>query len=275
MMSEHVFAQIGTENLSHAYLFESMDTEHARAVVDAFAARLFCKDKVPCKSCPACIKIAAGTHPDLMRIRPEKDSIGIDAVRAMTRNLSLAPLEAEKKIVHIESAHFMRIPAQNALLKTLEEPPLYGIIILSLSNAKRILPTIRSRCRLVRSGETKRPATIDRRLLEEVLTDAGNGNVDAAFKSVKFFQDYKDHKEELLQEIELYLRDLLIFKTTGEKTLLTDPGLSERAEQNRMEPAQIIRVLDLLVEVREGFRRNVNFQLSMERILIEMLEESS
>ncbi len=267
--------QIGTENLSHAYLFESMDPDFSREVVNAFAARLFCKETVPCSTCPACVTIRAGSHPDLIRVSPVKDSIGIDQIRDMTRRLYLAPQEAERKIVHIESAHFMRIPAQNALLKTLEEPPLYGIMILSLSNAKRILPTIRSRCRLIRLGGMKRPATIDRHLLEEILTDAGNGNVDAAFQSMKFFQDYTEHKEELLQEIELYLRDLLVFKTTGDKTLLVDRTLSERALQNRMEPPQILRVLDLLIEVREGFRRNLNFQLSMERILIEMLEDKS
>lgn len=267
--------QIGTEQLSHAYLFESVDPEFACETVDAFAARLFCREKIPCQTCPACVKICAGSHPDLIRVQPVKDTISIDAIRDMSRRLHLSPQEAEHKIVHIENAQYMRPAAQNALLKTLEEPPLYGIMILSLTNAKRILPTIRSRCRLVRLGGAVKPASIDRGMLDEVLTDAGNGNVDAAFRSVRFFQDYTDHKEELLQEIELYLRDLLIYKTTGEKALLTDRTLPERAMQNRMTPAHILRVLDLLIEVREGFRRNVNFQLSMERILIEMLEDKS
>lgn len=274
MNIETLLDRIGTENLSHAYLFESVDPDFAKEQVNALGAALFCKEELPCSSCPHCVKIKAGSHPDLLTVEPVKDTISIDQIRKVTAELSLAPLFTDRKIIHISQAQYMRVAAQNALLKTLEEPPAYGIIILSISNAKRILPTIRSRCQLIRLGDVKRPATIDRMLLEELLTDIGNGDVDRAFRAPIFFDDYKEDKEELLQEIEGYLMDLLLFKTTGEKDLLRDKSFAERAMQSRMEPDHILRVLDLLITVREGFRRNVNFQLSMERIMIEMLEDN-
>lgn len=275
MRNETLIDRIGTENLSHAYLFESMDQDDAEEQVRAFAAKLFCKEDVPCGVCSHCMKIKAGSHPDLITIEPVKDTIGIDQIRRVTDQLHLAPLFADRKIVHITRSQYMRVQAQNALLKTLEEPPAYGMIILSITNAKRILPTIRSRCQLIRSGAVRKPATIDRGMLEELLSDVASGDIDRAFRAPVFFQDYKDDKEELLQEMEKYFRDLLLYKTTGEKSLLSDRSFADRAHDNKMEPAHILRVLDLLITIREGFRRNVNFQLSMERIMIEMLEENN
>ena len=118
MRNETLIDRIGTENLSHAYLFESMDQDDAEEQVRAFAAKLFCKEDVPCGVCSHCMKIKAGSHPDLITIEPVKDTIGIDQIRRVTDQLHLAPLFADRKIVHITRSQYMRVQAQNALLKT-------------------------------------------------------------------------------------------------------------------------------------------------------------
>lgn len=271
MLPEALAQLTPTRPQPHAWILEGME---GAETVEEWAKHLFCPEEIPCGRCGACTKLAAGSHPDLLRIRPEKGIISIDAVRGVTRALSMAPLEAAVKIVHIEDAHAMRVQAQNALLKTLEEPPAYGLLVLTTPNARRLLPTIRSRCRLERLPMVKRNATIDRDLLADLLTDVLSGDVARAFSAQTFFEDYKEDKEELLQEIELFLRDVLIYKETENPDLLTVRENAQRAASVSVGASALHRTLALFPQVREGFQRNVNFPLSMERILIECLEDT-
>lgn len=102
-----------------------------------------------CEECSSCIKIVAGTHPDLLFIAPDKSIIRIAEVRAVEETLSLRPYEGIKKIVIIDEADAMNQEAANAFLKTLEEPPGDSLVILITANPDRLPETIRSRtCRI-------------------------------------------------------------------------------------------------------------------------------
>lgn len=102
-----------------------------------------------CDECSSCIKIDAGTHPDLLFVAPEKSDIRVDEIRAVEEALSFRPYEGIKKIVIIDEADAMNQAAANAFLKTLEEPPGESLIILIASNPDRLPETIRSRaCRI-------------------------------------------------------------------------------------------------------------------------------
>jgi DNA polymerase-3 subunit delta' len=99
-----------------------------------------------CDMCKACLKIEAGSHPDLLLISPEDRQIKIDEIRLIDEALSFRPFEGRKKIVIIDDADTMNIAAANAFLKTLEEPPEDSVIILISSRTDRLPATIRSRC---------------------------------------------------------------------------------------------------------------------------------
>jgi len=99
-----------------------------------------------CDMCEACLKIEAGSHPDLLLISPEDRQIKIDEIRLIDEALSFRPFEGRKKIVIIDDADTMNIAAANAFLKTLEEPPEDSVIILISSRSDRLPATIRSRC---------------------------------------------------------------------------------------------------------------------------------
>lgn len=102
-----------------------------------------------CDECRSCIKIDAGTHPDLLFVGPEKGEIRVDNIRAVEEALSFSPYEGIKKIVIIDDADTMNQSAANAFLKTLEEPPAESLIILIASSPDRLPETIRSRaCRI-------------------------------------------------------------------------------------------------------------------------------
>src|SRR5205823_13403059 len=101
-----------------------------------------------CQACAHCTRVAAGTHPDLRTVErdAERRDIRIEQVRELARWLALQPLMAHRKVAIIDGAHCLSEPAQNALLKTLEEPPPSAVLLLTAAAAALLLPTVRSRC---------------------------------------------------------------------------------------------------------------------------------
>jgi DNA polymerase III delta' subunit len=123
----------------------------------------------PCRACRGCRLVASGNHPDLHRLAPEGpgDQVRIGPIRALIADLALLPVEGGARLAIIERAHRMNEDAQNALLKTLEEPPTGVVIVLCADDVDRLLPTIRSRCARVRLG------TVGARQIEGWLAERG------------------------------------------------------------------------------------------------------
>ena len=139
--------------LAHAYIINGEKGSGKKTLAGFTAASLLCEsedalDKGPCGRCPACIKIASGNHPDLVRVRHEKETVlSVDEIRdQVVSDMDIKPFYGTYKIYIIEDAQLMNDSAQNALLKTIEEPPDYGIVFLLTENADALLDTVRSRC---------------------------------------------------------------------------------------------------------------------------------
>lgn len=140
-----------------------------RALADAFTALLLCDAPVDgdaCGVCAQCTRVAAGTHPDVRVVARDEDrrDVRIEQVRDLTRWLALQPLMAGRKVGIIDDAHCLNEHGQNALLKTLEEPPGSAVLVLVATYPSLLLPTVRSRCQLVRLDPL--PADAVARVLE-------------------------------------------------------------------------------------------------------------
>jgi DNA polymerase III subunit delta' len=106
-----------------------------------------------CGECASCRKIARLTHPDVQVIEPgDTGSIKIDAVREVVRQVGFKPFEARRRVIVFDGAESLLPEAQNALLKTLEEPPPGSVLVLVTAQPGALLPTVRSRCPVVRFG---------------------------------------------------------------------------------------------------------------------------
>ena len=127
------------EGPAHAYLFHGPAGVGKRAAARAFAAELLGDER----------RVEAGMHPDLFSLEALGEMIRIDEIRALHRDLHMRPFEAERRVYVIADAHLLNDDAADALLKDLEEPPPYAVIVLVADELGPIPPTIRSRCQLV------------------------------------------------------------------------------------------------------------------------------
>lgn len=171
---------------AHAYLFTGLEGVGKKLVAVRFACMLNCPDPIGDRdaSCPVCRKIAGEKHPDVSIERPEKGLIRIDRIRNLQSSFKYAPVEGNWRVVIIDDAHLMNRAAQNALLKTLEEPPISRMIILVTAKPNFLLSTVRSRCRRIRFGslgEAAMTKILSRRGVPQerarILADLSSGSV--------------------------------------------------------------------------------------------------
>jgi DNA polymerase III subunit delta' len=134
--------------MTHAWLFTGPPGSGRSNAAMAFAAALQC-EQGGCGECQACRTALAGSHADVSVTRTEKLSIGVDDVRNLVRRASLAPAGHRWQIMVVEDADRLTEPAANALLKSIEEPTDRTVWLLCAPTVEDVLPTIRSRCRLV------------------------------------------------------------------------------------------------------------------------------
>lgn len=141
-------------SVAHAYLFAGPNNTGKTSAALAFASALNCAaptdDGDACGTCMSCLRIEAGTDPDVQLISPQRNATTIKQTRDMIRDMSYAPLSGRYRIFIIEQADTLNPFSENSILKALEEPPSYVVLILIAANANSLLPTIRSRCLMVR-----------------------------------------------------------------------------------------------------------------------------
>lgn len=140
--------------LSHAYVIAGPAGSGRHLLARTIAAAALCTNEGasrPCGICGGCRKVASRIHPDVaVTAATDSGSVTVDAIRALKRDIFIAPAEGNRKIYIVERADRMTIQAQNALLKVLEEPPSYGMIILLCETAQALAPTILSRAVVLR-----------------------------------------------------------------------------------------------------------------------------
>lgn len=136
--------------VSHAYILTGESGMGKKSLANAFALSLLCERgvKEPCMECHACKQVLSGNHPDLIHVFHEKSgSIGVEDIRTQINDtVMVRPYSSYYKIYVVDEAEKMTVQAQNALLKTIEEPPSYAVILLLTANQEALLPTILSRC---------------------------------------------------------------------------------------------------------------------------------
>lgn len=290
----------------HAALIVGPAGVGKRTLAALLAQSLHCSapHRKPCGICPSCVRFASGSHPDAHRIQQQK-RILIDEVRALIAALSIVAYEGGVKTIQIENAEAMTPQAQNALLKTLEEPPGDTVFLLTAVSLAQILPTIRSRCRIVQlppmAEEAVREALERRGISRDIAARAAalsGGSVgealkmaeDGAFwqlqarvmqamdsvrspvdvwKAVEALKDDRPAAADVCGLLETSLRSMLRLRTAGK-------GMPANAWEETlagMGPRFLIKRLEAVQTLRRMLASNVSWHAALERFILEYVED--
>lgn len=159
--------------LGHAYLLHGPAGVGKTTLARDFARALACEDATGCGSCPPCHRFDSGNYADFLSLPEDGARLYIALVRSMVASLHRAPLEGRRKVALVPRAERLTPEAQNALLKTLEAPPAGAVLLLTSDAPDALLPTITSRCQLLRC------ARLPRELIRELLADEGHPEKEA------------------------------------------------------------------------------------------------
>lgn len=261
---KHLQESITKGALSHAYIINGETGSGRRLLASALTKALLCKNRTAdadaCGKCKSCLQADSGNHPDICFITHEKASIGIDDIREQLINdIAIKPYSSSHKVYIIPDANKMTEQAQNALLKTIEEPPEYAVIILLTENTESLLSTITSRC-ITLNTQPLQKEVITQYLIQNLQMEPEQAEIAAGFcqgnvgKAIHFaasedFQEMKKDTLQLLKELDtldvselmhmikelsqrkgriteyldlmlLWYRDVLMFKVTKDANIL-------------------------------------------------------
>ena len=299
---------------SHAYLFLGGAGAGKRLIANTFAKALQCEgEKRPCDSCKSCHAFNHGNHPDVIYFQPLKNgkTYTIEDVREqLLETVDLKPFQYEKKIYIIEKADTLNIQSQNALLKTLEEPPAHAVFLLLAERAEAFLPTILSRVVVMKirplSAETIADYLMQAGHLAEeshILSAYAQGRIGQALELVEdegfremrqdilgklealpsmsegdaylLAKDLEGYKNDLrfLYIMELWYRDLLTAKSLREEGYLIQRDKKDAIFRAAKEPAALLAKKAAAVRTaRMRLAQNANFRLTMEVMLMDLKE---
>lgn len=301
--------------IPHAALITGIAGTGKRTLARLLACALLCTSdgKKPCMQCKGCRRAQAMTHPDLLLpATKEKDrSIKVEDLREIIRALSYHSSEGGRRVVLIENAQRMTPQSQNALLKSLEEPDGETTFLLTASGETGLLPTVRSRCRVVRvqpwsqgqivsallergieEGRARELSKLCGGSLGTAIDMDGDENYFAlreicgrTFFSLHSLQDVpvasallkdkKDSADEILSMVELKVREYLLYAMqAGAKP---DPMAQSRSHDawESASPRKIENVMSALIEARKYRASNVSWQAIAEKLLYIISEEIS
>lgn len=214
----HLQNAISSGKVSHAYIINGEKSSGKEYIARVFAMALQCEkgETEPCQECHSCKQALSDNHPDIIRVTHEKpNTISVDDIRSQVNNdVHIKPYSRPYKIYIINEAEKMNTQAQNAILKTLEEPPEYVVILLLTTNVKAFLPTIQSRC-VVLNMRPVPDQLMTKYLMEqlhvpdykaEVCVAFARGNIGKA-KALASSEDFENVKAEALSLLK-YIKDM-------------------------------------------------------------------
>lgn len=313
----HLKNAVRLKKISHAYIFDGEEGAGKNLLAQAFAQTLQCEKggDAPCGACRSCKQAVSGSQPDIICIRHEKPgSIGVEDIREqLCGDIQIRPYSSPYKIYLIDEAEKMTVQAQNALLKTIEEPPSYGVILLLTTNSESFLPTILSRCVTLKLRPVK-DSQIRSYLMEQlripdyqadICTAFARGNVGRArmlalsehfgelkdhaihlvrhmndmelweiTEAIRRVSDYKADINDYLDLLELWYRDVLFFKATRQvdSLIFSDEINYISLQATKISYEGLEQIIEALEKAKVRLKANVNFELTMELLLLTIKE---
>ncbi len=316
-LKEHIQNAIASNKVSHAYIINGERNAGKEFIARIFAMTLQCEQggAEPCNECHSCKQALSHNQPDIIYISHEKpNSIGVEDIRGQINNdIGIKPYSSPRKIYIMNEGEKMTPQAQNALLKTLEEPPEYAVILILTDNVEALLPTIISRC-VVLNMKPVSDALVKKYLMEELGVPDYKANICVAFargnigkakllasseefekvkeeaitlvkyindmeineivKAIKKIMEYKLDVNDYLDILTVWYRDALLYKATKDVNSLVFKNEIQQIRKvaDRSTYEGIETIVKALQQARRRLEANVNFDLTMELMLLTIKE---
>ncbi len=277
---------VQNNNVLHSYLFLGKEGIGKKEIAKEIAKEILCLTKDEECNCKSCIRFDSQNHPDIKIINEESETIKINTVREMIQTVYEKPILSDKKIYIINDCDKMTKEAQNSLLKTLEEPPEYIVIILIASNSDMILNTIKSRCTKIVFDKLKEKE------IKEILNNTEFNNIKISGNMYDFFDGSIGkalqilERKEQYENIEEFISKIknsskLDFITMNKETFTKEEinGLLEYCIVllfNLGKKEKDIKYLNsakIIHETKIRINSNSNFDMSIDNMLFKLWEE--
>ena len=276
---------IKQNNILHSYLFLGTEGIGKLLIAKTFAKKILClnaKEDVQC-NCKSCLCFEGKNHPDFLVVNEEGESIKIEQIRDITEKVIEKPIVSDKKVYIINDCEKMTKEAQNCLLKTLEEPPEFVVLILISSNENLILNTIKSRCMSIKFNHIpdeilKEYAlkNLDYTVVNENVLKSFHGSIGKAIQ-LKNNQEKYLQIEQMISHMETKdIVDIMLeAKILYDKDNINDildyviVCLFSHAEQNK----QYLYCIEYVNKCLQRIRSNGNFDMSIDTMLWDIWEE--
>ncbi len=314
-IKNNIKTAIANGTVNHAYIICGPEGSGKRLIADTFAKALQCEgDKRPCGVCQSCHMTESGNNPDILFPVPTKTKVlGVDDIRdQIVKPSSIKPYMFKYKVFIVEQADKMTIPAQNAFLKTLEEPSGFSVFLLLAENLDAFLPTVLSRCVVLRTENVNAKSIYSLLLREGIDEDTASlaseyarGSVGEALSLARdeefiamrddvidilsgiydkntvevmllgnyFKNTYKENKR-LIDVFYLWFRDLLAAKTTGDESYIIQKDKKELIFKSAENETVegLVKKAEIVKNTAFNIKRNASFQTAMEVMLMNIKE---
>ena len=310
---DSIKSSILSGRISHAYIFDGQAGMGKTMLAKAMAKTVQCEahGADACGRCISCRTFESNNNPDIFYVTSTKKSIGVDDIREQViKPMETPPYRYRYKVFIIGNADTMTPAAQNALLKTIEEPAAYGLFLLLSENYNAFLPTVISRCvvfRLKPLPETEVMRYLARNHIGEeqarFYSAFSQGNIGKAmrlassqtftemretvislaqalrrmdmpdlFARYRVLEPYKDDIQELLDLFMLWYRDVIIMKETDNARFLFQPDKQNEiyAEAQATDLSSLYKKFDAIWQAKRNLKQNGNFQLTLEMMLLSL-----
>lgn len=279
------------KNVVHSYLFYGAEGVGKKIFAKEFAKMILCNGEdgnKPCNKCKSCIEFDSDNNPDFFVIEPDGNSIKIDQIRQMQKSVLEKPIESNKKVYIIDNCHLMTKESQNCILKTLEEPQEYIVIIMISSNEYSILPTVKSRCTKIYFKELSDSEIFkyignnyEGTLLENDLIKLCGGSISKAdfiLKKIDTLSQVKDFIINADHTNKLHFMQKSQFFSDNKDDINLILGyiyilLFQAIEKNKRNINGYINSMKIVEKTRLKLLNSNNFDMSIDNMLINMWEE--
>ena len=260
---------ISTNNILHSYLFSGKKGIGKMLFAREFAKEILCTDQ------KQITQYNQNNHPDFLIVKPDGNCIKIDQIRMLQNKIAEKPIESNRKVYIIDDAELMRKEAQNCLLKTLEEPPEYAIIILVCSNENLLLSTIKSRCTKIMFSDIQKEKLLE--YIDEDIVDLADGSIGRAIQLRESKEIYENIKQvfeniEKCDKIDFIRSAEVIYKSKDniqEILELANIVLCNKAKEN----AKYINCIKFVEKAKTRLKQNANYDMTIDDLCFSLWEE--